>query len=138
MSADPALVPELYVRDIAVSRDFYVQILGFACLYERPEERFCYLDFQGAHLMLDQIGATRDWLPAPLETPFGRGINLQIRAQALEPILDRLPQAHLFMAPETKWYRTDEGEAGQRQMIVRDPDGYLLRFAVSRGTRLAS
>lgn len=49
----------------------------------------------------------------------------------LDPILAEL-RAHgvpLFMEPETRWYRIDEEEeAGVRQFLVTDPDGYLLRF----------
>jgi catechol 2,3-dioxygenase-like lactoylglutathione lyase family enzyme len=33
-----ALVPELSVADIAASRRFYCDILGFSVRYERPEE----------------------------------------------------------------------------------------------------
>jgi len=34
------LVPELEVSDTARSLDFYVRVLGFAVLYERPEQGF--------------------------------------------------------------------------------------------------
>ena len=53
------LVPELAVSDWLQSRRFYCGILGFDCLYERPEEGFCYLSLNGAELMLDQIGEGR-------------------------------------------------------------------------------
>jgi len=42
------LVPELLVSDHAVSRDFYVRVLGFEVRYERPAEKFCYLDLGAA------------------------------------------------------------------------------------------
>ncbi|WP_273185913.1 VOC family protein [Hyphomonas adhaerens] len=35
-----ALVPELYVSDLAQSLDFYCGALGFSVVYQRPEERF--------------------------------------------------------------------------------------------------
>jgi catechol 2,3-dioxygenase-like lactoylglutathione lyase family enzyme len=34
----PALVPELYVSEIGRSLHFYTGVLGFAVLYDRPEE----------------------------------------------------------------------------------------------------
>jgi catechol 2,3-dioxygenase-like lactoylglutathione lyase family enzyme len=126
-----ALVPELLVRDIAKSLRFWCDLCGCAVLFDRPDEGFAYLDLHGAQIMLDEIGKTRDWLTGPLETPFGRGINLQIRVPAIEPIVAALAQARwpLFMAPERKWYRTGDVETGLHQFLVQDPDGYLVRFS---------
>lgn len=69
-----------------------------------------------------------------LEPPLGRGINLQIAVSGLEPILAALSGAAwpLFLEPELKWYRVSgTEEAGVRQFLVTDPDGYLLRFQQS-------
>ena len=70
-----ALVPEFAVSNWEKSRDFYVDILGFSLLYERPEEGFCYLALGEAHLMIDQIGVGRDLVveDAAPERPFGWG-----------------------------------------------------------------
>lgn len=125
-----ALVPELSVADIQVSLAFYCDVLGFAVRYVRPEEGFAFLALGDAELMLDQLGLGRDWTTAPLQSPFGRGVNFQIDVPALMPILDRLAAAGiaLFLAPETKSYQTASGSVVQRQFCVQDPDGYLLRF----------
>lgn len=77
-------------------------------------------------------------MTARLEPPLGRGINLQIGVPDLDPILAALQGAGhpLFMPPETKWYRVgDSEEAGVRQFLVADPDGYLIRFQASLGRR---
>jgi catechol 2,3-dioxygenase-like lactoylglutathione lyase family enzyme len=55
----PRLVPELVCSDLARSLDFYVGVLGFAVVYERTEERFAYLEREGAELMLEQPTAVR-------------------------------------------------------------------------------
>lgn len=34
----------------------------------------------------------------------------------------------LYLEVEDKWYRKDDYEVGNRQFVVADPDGYLLRF----------
>jgi hypothetical protein len=62
---------------------------------------------------------------------------MQIEVPALAPILERLAAAGwpLFMAPEEKWYRSGAVESGQRQILVQDPDGYLLRLAEGLGVR---
>jgi catechol 2,3-dioxygenase-like lactoylglutathione lyase family enzyme len=46
------LVPELLVSDFAASLDFYVRVVGFAVRYDRPAEKFAYLDLDGAELMI--------------------------------------------------------------------------------------
>lgn len=126
-----ALVPELSVRDCRVSAAFYVGLLGFETLFERPEEGFAYLRLGEADLMLDQIGLGRDFpgVPSPRDRPFGRGVNLQIAVPATAPILERLAAAGVALAlgPEERWYRRGDVEIGQRQFLVADPDGYLLR-----------
>ena len=80
--------------------------------------------------MLDQIGLGRDWATDTLERPLGRGVNFEIAVPSIDSILHRCAAADwpLFLKPETKWYRTFDGEVGVRQFLVQDPDGYLLRF----------
>lgn len=134
-----ALVPEFAVSDWRRSRSFYREILGFECVYERPEEGFCYLRLGEAELMIDQIGEGRsfDGGHLPDARPFGRGLNVQIRVHSVAPMLDALARAGypLFLPVEEKWYRADCMERGNRQFIVADPDGYLLRFFEDLGER---
>lgn len=131
------LVPELLVSNHAASRDFYVRVIGFSVRYERPEEKFSYLDLGGAALMIEQ--ETDFWVTAPREKPYGRGINLQIEVDAIDPILSRLADAGvtLFRPVEEAWYRSDETYSGNRQFLVQDPDGYLLRIFEDLGERAA-
>lgn len=135
---EPDLVPELLVMNLADSLEFWCRLCGFEVLYDRPDERFAYVACGRLHLMLEQYGAGRNWLAGDLERPFGRGINLQMSVLDLGPILSRLAVAAwpLFMRPETKWYRVSRSdEAGVRQFVVADPDGYLVRFQSSVGRR---
>ena len=131
------LVPELLVSNHTVSRDFYVRVIGFSVRYERPEEKFSYLDLGGAELMIEQ--ETDFWATAPREQPYGRGINLQIEVATLDPILARLAQAGiaLFRPVEEAWYRSGDTYSGNRQFLVQDPDGYLLRMFEDLGERAA-
>ncbi|MEV6138033.1 VOC family protein [Nocardia sp. NPDC051990] len=48
------MVPELLVSDHRASRAFYTEVLGFAVLFERAEDRFSYLALGGAQLMIVQ------------------------------------------------------------------------------------
>ena len=138
--AEPDLVPELLVMDVSRSIRFWCDLCGFEIAYDRPDEGFAYLARGSAHVMLEQQGVGRNWVAAHLESPFGRGVNLQIGVPDLGPILTALADAAwpLFMEPESKWYRVSDGEeAGVRQFLVTDPDGYLLRFQSSVGRRPA-
>ncbi len=137
-----ALVPELSVSDCDASLRFYCDILGFTLRYQRPEEGFAYLALGAAELMLDEIGKGRtfDDGHAPDARPLGRGLNLQIRVEALAPLLAALRRHRipLLLEPEEKWYRRDATLLGQRQLVVADPDGYLLRFCEDLGERPAA
>lgn len=132
------LVPELIVTDLNISFAFWISCLGFEVAYERPEDRFAYLDLNGAQVMLEEFDSNAgQWLTAPLSKPFGRGINFQIEVDAVAPIVQRLAQAgySLFRECSDTWYRTNDVEIGQREFIVQDPDGYLIRLVERLGER---
>jgi len=140
MTTPPPLIPELDVEDLAASLRVYTGVFGFAVLFERPEERFAYLELEGAHLMLEEAaGPGRRFRTAPLEKPYGRGANLQIRVSDAAALHARAARAGLVIVTdlEERWYRRDGQERGQRQFVVADPDGYLLRFYTYLGVRPA-
>src|SRR5689334_8362413 len=132
-----SLVPELSVSSFEKSLDFYTRILGFSAAYDRPEEGFAFLILDGAQIMIDEIGKGRTWKTGDFDFPLGRGINLQIEVQNVDPILTDLRQNNvpLFLEPEEKWYRVGDHEVGNKQFLVQDPDGYLLRFTQDLGKR---
>ena len=134
------MVPELLVSDLDASLRFWCGLCGFAVAYDRPEDRFAYLDRAGRQVMLEEVMAPgRRWVTAPLERPFGRGINLQITVDDVAPVLASLDAAGwpLFLDPEEHWYRAWASETGVRQFLVQDPDGYLVRFSQDLGLRPA-
>ena len=147
MPADPppgftwaTIMPELLVSDLDASLRFWCGLCGFAVAYDRPEDRFAYLDRAGRQVVLEEVMAPgRRWVTAPLGRPFGRGINLQIDVDDVSPILAGLEAAGwpLYLAPEEVWYRAGSQAIGVRQFLVQDPDGYLLRFSQSLGRRSA-
>ena len=89
--------------------------------------------------MLDQIGLSRtfDGGRLPSVYPFEQGLNVQIEVSNITPLIAALEVTGiaLFLTPEGKWYRCEQHEVGNRQFIVADPDGYLLRFYQSLGAR---
>lgn len=140
-----SLTPELYCSNIKTSLSFYMEILGFRIQYQREEDGFAMLERQGARIMLDELPKNfpsetkRTWISGTLETPFGRGLNLEIKTDKINDLYDRIQQskAPIFLSIEDKWYRANEFEIGVRQFIVLDPDGYMLRFSEDIGERRA-
>jgi catechol 2,3-dioxygenase-like lactoylglutathione lyase family enzyme len=134
----PSLVPELDVTDLDESRMFYVDVLGFSVVYERPAERFVYLARDRAEVMLEEAaGPGRRFRTASLERPFGRGVNFQLEVPDVDEIYERVLAAghEPVIALEEQWYAADGDEAGNRQFVVADPDGYLWRPFRDLGTR---
>jgi catechol 2,3-dioxygenase-like lactoylglutathione lyase family enzyme len=139
MPIGEGLVPEFYCTDFARSLNFYVEKLGFNIVYQRPEDKFAYLEREGTRVMLEQLGSSRDWLSGELDYPFGRGVNFQIATRNILKLHASLQQSghKFFLQLEDKWYRKDDTYLGNRQFMIQDPDGYLLRFAENLGVRSA-
>jgi catechol 2,3-dioxygenase-like lactoylglutathione lyase family enzyme len=138
MTNTPPLTPELDVDDLSASLRVYIDAFGFKVLFERPEERFACLELEGAHLMLEEAsGPGRRFRTAPLERPYGRGVNLQIRVSDVVALYDRATRAGVspIVPLEERWYRQGDVERGNRQFVAADPDGYLLRFFSDLGAK---
>ena len=136
------LTPEIDVLDLTTSLRFYVNVLEFRVLFERPAERFAYLERPGAELMIEEAaGPGRRFRTAPLEAPFGRGVNFQLGVTDVDGMMARAiaAGAEIVVPMEERWYQVDVvqpggrwqkvglTEAGNRQFVVADPDGYLWR-----------
>lgn len=134
------LVPELICSNLDQSLQFYVGLLGFGVLYARPEDRFAFLEREGAELMLEQPKThDRLWPNAELAKPFGRGVNFEIKVCNVDQLHFAIVAAgkDCFLPIEERWYRRHDLELGVRQFAVQDPDGYLMRLSQSIGNRPA-
>ena len=127
------LVPELSCSDFNRSLAFYTNVLGFRIAYQR--EDFAYLDLAGAQIMLEQ--ENDHWTTGERVAPYGRGINFQIEVSDIKQLCENLKshKVALFRQIEDEWYRAGDHEVGNRQLLIQDPDGYLLRFFQDLGTR---
>lgn len=122
------LVPELSVTDIEKSKDFYINVLHFKLEYERPEDKFAYLSYQGSQIMIEEIN--NHWSVGELERPFGRGINFQIETDEIEQISQRLKDngVKIYKDIFVSEYKAGDEVFVEKELLVQDPDGYLLRF----------
>ena len=129
------LIPELSVSDFEKSLGFYIKIIGFKLEYRRDESKFAFLSFGEAQIMVEQVN--EKWKTAELKKPFGRGINLQIEVSDLDKIIKSLKDNNwpIRFGPENNCYRKEETEIECREIVVEDPDGYLLRFSQETGAK---
>jgi len=132
-----ALFPEFIVKDLDRSSHFYAGFLGFKIEYSRPEERFHYLTFGGAHVMLLEDNQNQHSRTGSMEYPRGQGVNFSIVAQDVSQLAIALEANDypLHIPVRDQWHRANEVEYGETQLWVMDPDGYLLRFIQNLGTR---
>ncbi|WP_433961290.1 bleomycin resistance protein [Bacillus pumilus] len=125
-----ALIPELSVTDIEKSKWFYIELLGFKLEYEREDDKFIFVSLEEeTQMMLEEING--HWDTGELKHPFGRGINFQIDIKDLQPVIDRLRKQNipLFREPTVSKYKSNDTTFIQKEFLVQDPDGYLLRFS---------
>jgi catechol 2,3-dioxygenase-like lactoylglutathione lyase family enzyme len=130
------LAPELLVSDIATSLAFWRDALGFSIAYQRPEQKFVYLERpEGAQVMLCQRSG--NWETGPLEPPFGRGVMLQLFVGEIGSAMTALAALGwpIHTGPRDVWRRYGDREGGKREIVVQDPDGYLVMLAESLGER---
>lgn len=132
-----SLTPELLVTDYQKSFSFYVETLGFTVEYTRDDPLFAYLSVEDAQLMVEERTGSEWWVTSELNHPYGRGINFQITVDSIDPYASRLmnDDYQLFEEIREEWYQVEDVERGNRQFLVQDPDGYLLRFMEHIGTR---
>ena len=122
-----SLIPELSVTDINISKDFYLS-LGFKIKYERPENKFCFLELENNQIMIEQIND--NWNTGNLEYPFGRGINISMSISNVEELYNKITSQNIkiFKELEVHKYKVDDKEYEDKEFLIQDPDGYLLRF----------
>ncbi len=129
------LIPELSVSDFDRSIRFYVDVIGFRIEYQRKDPNFALLSLQGSQIMIQEMG--KKWLTGELEYPFGRGVNFQIEVDDIDPVLESLKKHDypIMAEPQENWYRKGNMLLGNMEFLVKDPNGYLLRFARFMGEK---
>jgi catechol 2,3-dioxygenase-like lactoylglutathione lyase family enzyme len=124
-----ALVPELSVSNIQTSKSFYLDILGFNLEYERIEDKFAFVSLEGAQIMIEEING--NWNTDTLEYPLGRGVNFQLTIQDVDRLYQRLKfnKLKFFRDINISIYKVNDRDITEKEFLVQDPDGYLLRFS---------
>ena len=122
-----SLIPELSVSSIEASLEFYKK-LGFEVMYERKEDKFYFVQLEENQLMLEEIND--NWNTGELVYPFGRGINISMTVSDIEAFYDGIKSKNIKLFRELKVseYKVDDVVYEDKEFLIQDPDGYLLRF----------
>lgn len=130
------IIPELSVTNLKKSIEFY-KTIGFKIEYERVEDKFVFLSMGEIQFMLQEITENDKWDVAPLSYPFGNGINFQLEVESVDKIYNSLKKNNYKIAFEIEenWYRKDDKLLGNKEFLIQDPDGYLLRFSEDLGEK---
>ena len=122
-----SLIPELSVTDIEKSKEFYLN-LGFKVMYERKEDKFCFLYLEDNQIMIEEIND--NWNVGEMKYPFGNGINISMTVSDIDSFYESIisKKIVLFRKIKTSKYRVDDIIYEDKEFLLQDPDGYLLRF----------
>jgi uncharacterized glyoxalase superfamily protein PhnB len=117
-----SIAPILTVDDIMRCVPFWVDALGFALTVTVPDEPpyvFAIVAHESSEVMLQ----TRASVQADLghSGPLGTSI-VYISVDALDPVLEALPEAAIVVPRRKTFYGADE-------VFVRDPAGNIIGFA---------
>lgn len=131
------LIPELSVTNLEQSLKFYIDTIGFKIEYQRIENKFVFISLDKTQFMLQEIAKDDKWNIGELKYPFGNGVNFQIEVDNVEKLYNSLKENGYKLAfeMEENWYRQDDKLLGNKEFLVQDPDGYLLRFSEDLGEK---
>lgn len=132
------MIPEFDVFNLKETLDFYVGLIGFSVKYTREEDKFVFLQLDKTQIMIQELNLENNkWETGKLEYPLGRGINFQIEVSNIDDIYINLKNAKykIFVPMEENWYRQDDKLLGNKEFLVLDPNGYVLRFSQDLGEK---
>ena len=129
-------IPELSVTNLKNSLNFY-KTAGFKVEYDRPENKFAFISLDEIQFMLQEIANNDKWDVSPLSYPFGNGINFQLEVENLDEIYNSFKNSNykITFDIQENWYRQDDKMLGNKEFLIQDPDGYLLRFSEDLGEK---
>ena len=122
-----SLIPEFSVSNIEESLEFYKK-LGFEVMYERKEDKFYFVQLEENQIMLEEIND--NWNTGELVYPFGRGINISMTVSDIDEFYVGIKSksVKLFKELKVSKYKVDDVVYEDKEFLIQDPDGYLLRF----------
>ena len=121
------LTPNLVVRDVAASVNFYCSVLGFQPgmkVPDAPPYVFASVVKDGVEVFFNDHKAVEEDYPPLVARPIGGTMTLYIEVEGLDEILRGVEKAggKLVMPVKTQFY-------GIREFALEDPDGWVITIA---------
>lgn len=113
------LIPELTVRSIEKTKRFYVDLLNFRLEYERVEDKFAFVFFEGSQFMFEELHED-GWNIAEMVYPFGRGINFSMEVDDIDAIYEKLISCEypLYRPLMVNKYESNDEYIEQKEFLV--------------------
>lgn len=129
-------IPELSVTNLENSLNFY-KTAGFEIKYNRTEDKFAFISLNNIQFMLQELSNNDKWNVGESKYPFGNGINFQLDVEDIDKIYNNFKNNNYTITfdIEENWYRQDDKMLGNKEFLIQDPDGYLLRFMQDLGEK---
>lgn len=123
------MIPELTVFDIDKTKDFYKDMLGFKIEYERPYDKFIFMSFEDSQFMFEQLHED-GWNIGEMTYPLGQGINFSIKVKDIDFLYEKLKKHKIYFYRDMviNTYEVNGENIEQKEFLIQDPNGYLLRF----------
>lgn len=122
------VAPEFFVRDVDASIDFYTTKLGFTLVRADPEgdERhsFAVLARGDAEFLFVHESALGPVNRAALPYPRAAGVDIRLMVDDVDAVHASVRDHGVDIVMPLR-----DQSYGLRDFIIRDPDGYRIRFA---------
>jgi uncharacterized glyoxalase superfamily protein PhnB len=126
MTRFQSVAPNLLVRDVRKSTEFYRDVLGFTMGETVPDQEpfvFVWMKHDEVSVFLNDIKAATEDYPAAASLPQGG-------TAAMYFIISDVDGYHAKVAPSTKVIMPLKTQFyGMREFAVADPDGHIITFA---------
>jgi len=121
------LTPNLVVRDVAASMEFYASVLGFAKTITVPDQApyvFGAVSGGGVEIFFNDQKAVAAEYPALGAKPIGGSLTLFLEVEGIEEALAAVRKcgAKITMPLKEQFY-------GMREFAFEDPEGWVVTIA---------
>jgi len=126
MTRFASITPNLLVRDVKKSTEFYRDVLGFTMGETVPDKEpfvFVWMKRDEVSVFLNDIKAAEHDYPPAAKMPQGGTAALFFIVSGVDDYHAMVaPKANVIMPLKTQFY-------GMREFAVTDPDGHIITFA---------
>jgi len=121
------LTPNLVVRDVAASVNFYCSVLGFQPGMKVPDDPpyvFASVIMDKVEIFFNDHKAVEEDYPGLVSRPIGGTLTLFIEVEGIEEVLAAVQKsaAKIIMPLKQQFY-------GMREFAFEDPEGWIVTIA---------